>query len=58
MTEEPSKPAPFRTLELEERSLLLSFLALSEHERVPNDEAADDIALSIALKSAMNSSPN
>lgn len=58
MSDTQSPTAPLKDLKSDERSIVLSFLALSERPTPPDQSPMDELALSIALKSSLTSSAN
>ncbi len=58
MPEDQTPPAPLDDLKSQERSIVLSFLALSERPKEDGRSPMDEIALSIALKSTLHGPAN
>lgn len=50
--------APLVNLEAKERTIVLSFLALSERETPPDQTPLDQLALSMALREALKTRAN
>lgn len=58
MSDPKSPTAPLKDLQPDERTIVLSFLALSERPKLPDETPLDELALSMALKSSLNTSAN
>jgi len=58
MRDKDDAKAELKNLKSGERSMLLSFLSLSERRGGPEESPLDALALSIALNSARNGAPN
>lgn len=58
MPDSNAPPTPLPDLKSGERSIVLSFLALSERASAKDQTPMEELALSVALKSSLKSTPN
>ena len=58
MSKRQAAPTSLQDLESTERSIVLSFLALSERTTEADRTPMDELALSVAMKASFTSTPN